>query len=280
MEKSNIEDRDIIIRILQKTADLQAREQEIKNISKTYVEIQADIFPKLRRCYIVINYDEEGYSDAELSSLAKSNPGVLTYEELLKAATLTENLQEKVSIYQAADTKSAGDYRASNNLGVAYYMQNKVADAQAQWDKAYTAKKTPETCNNLGISTRLNGDRAKANTLFTESGSAESKYNKGLINIQKGEYGSAVSNMGGYKTFNSALAKLLNKDASGAKADIDASNDTSAIADYLRAIIAAHNNDGAAVGTNLKSAVQKDSALKTKATNDLEFRNFKSEVNF
>lgn len=280
MEASAIGDRDIIVRILQKTGDLQAREQEIKNISKTYTEIQKDIFPSLRRCTIVVNYNLEGYSDAELVALGKSNPDNLTYEEALKAASLTEDLNTKASIYQSAAKKSDADYRASNNLGYVYYMQNKTADAETQFAKAYGMAKNSETSCNMGAVTRLKGDRAGAMKYLNESSSNEAKYNKGLIHIQNGDYSSAVSNMSNYKTFNTALAHLLNKDNGTAQNDINASNDSSALADYLRAVIAARSNNAAEVATNLKSAVSKDGSLAAKAQKDLEFRNFKDALNF
>lgn len=280
MEASAIGDRDIIIRILQKTADLQAREQEIKNISKTYTEIQKDIFPRLRRCTVVVNYNLEGYSDAELVALGKSNPSALTYEEAMKAGALTEDLATKASIYQAAAAKSNADYRASNNLGVVLYMQNKTKDAETQFAKAYNMSKTSETSTNMGAVTRLKGDRKGALKYLNESNSAEAKYNKGLIDIQNGDYSSAVSNIGSYNTFNTALAKLLNKDNGGAQSAIDASKDTSAIADYLRAVIAARSNDASGVASNLKNAIQKDGSLKAKALKDQEFRNFKDALNF
>ncbi|MFY7708775.1 MAG: hypothetical protein ACOVQ5_11880 [Flavobacteriales bacterium] len=279
MEASAIADRDIIVRILQKTSDLQAREQEIKNISKTYTEIQKDIFPSLRRCSIVVNYNLEGYSDAELVAIGKSNPSSLTYEEALKAGSLTEDLATKAAIYQAAASKSDADYRAANNLGVVYYMQNKVKDAETQFSKAYGMSKTTETSCNMGAVTRLNGDRKKAMTYLNESSAAEAKYNKGLINIQDGDYSSAVSNIGSFNTFNTALAKLLNKDNGGAQSAIASSNDSSALADYLRAVIAARSNDAAGVASNLKSAIQKDSSLMEKAKKDQEFRNFKDALN-
>jgi hypothetical protein len=280
MEASAIEDREIIVRILQKTSDLAGREQEIKNISKTYTEIQKDIFPSLRRCTVVINYDLNGYTDAELTALAKSNPSSLKYEELMTAALLTEDMSTKASIYAEAEKKADADFRASNNLGVILYNQNKVADAEAKFNAAYNKSKTAETNCNMGAVTRLKGDRAGALKYLNASNTNEAKYNKGLIDIQNGDYASAVSNMSSYKTFNTSLAKLLNKDNGGADADMNASNDTSALADYLRAVICARSNDAAGVASNLKSAVQKDSSLANKAKKDLEFRNFASALTF
>jgi len=281
MDASNIEDRNIIINVLKMTTDLQKREQEIKNISKTYTEIQKVIFPDLRRCRLMINYDLQGYSDEELVQIGSTNPASLKYEELMRAGALIDDLNKKAAIYQAACALANADYRSFNNLGCVYYMQNKVSDAQTSWNKAYGMKKCAETANNMGIVTRVNGDRKGAMKYYSEAGAAsETNYNKGIIDIQNGNYSGAVSNMSAFKTFNSALAKLLNKDASAAKGDIDASGDSSAKADYLRAIICARNSDSAGVGTNLRNAVQKDASLGEKAKSDLEFRNHKDQTNF
>jgi len=281
MEKSNVEDRDIIIRILQKTTDLASREQEIKNISKTYVEIQKDIFPALRRSLMTISYDIEGYSDAELLALGQNNPDLLNQEEILKAATLTEDLNAKLSMYNSAKKNFPNDYRAHNNAGVVLYMQNKTSDAESNFKKAYELKKAPEVANNMGVITRLKGDRKGAMTFYNEASNAgnELGYNKGLIQIQNGDYASAVSNMSKYTTMNSALAKLLNGDNAGASADLQSSGDSSAMADYLRALVAARNGDCSAAASNLVNAIQKDSSLKDKASKDLEFRNCPDAVN-
>jgi tetratricopeptide (TPR) repeat protein len=271
MEKSAIADRDIIVRILQRTTDLTERKTEIKNISKTYTEIKDLIFPSLRRCAIIVHYTENGYTDAELISLGKTNTSVLNYEELLKAGSLIEDANVKSSIYKEAETKANGDYRASNNLGVVYYGMNKSTEAAKQFEKAYGLNKNAETSNNMGVVTRLKGDRKAATKLFTESGSSESKYNKGLILIANGDYAGAVSTMKDAKTFNSALAKMLNGDNTGAKSDLDASGDKSALADYLRAIICARSKDTAGQASNLSSAIAKDGSLGEKSKTDLEF---------
>ena len=271
MEKSAIADRDIIVRILQRTTDLAERETEIKNITKTYTEIKDLILPGLRRCVIVVHYTENGYTDAELTALSKSNPFALNYEELLKAASLSDDANLQASIYKEAETKSNGDYRASNNLGVVYYGMNKSSEAAKQFEKAYGMKKNAETSNNHGVAIRLSGDRKGALKLFNESGSAESKYNKGLVLIANGDYAGAVSTMKDAKTFNTALAKMLGGDNTGAKSDLDASGDKSALADYLRAIICARSKDTAGQASNLSSAIAKDGALGEKSKTDLEF---------
>jgi tetratricopeptide (TPR) repeat protein len=261
--------------------DLNKREQEIKNLAATYKEIQDEILPQLRRSQIYISYDLVGYSDEEITQLASSNPSILTVEEILYAATLTEDLNEKLRIYKEAEKNYPNDWRGINNVGYIYMLQNKTNDAEAQFNKAFEVKADPIVANNLGIIARLKGDRDKALDYFADGAAAgaEVKYNKGLVQIQNGDYPSAISGMGTYNTFNLALAKTLNGDASGAKTVMSNSGDDSATADYLRAIIAARLGDGTGVSTNLASAVSKDGSLKAKAMKDLEFRNYWDSLN-
>ena len=279
MEQSNISDRNIIISVLQMQKDLDQREKEIRNITATYKEIEKSILPGLRRCRIVAKYNIEGYSDDELRQIGGSNPSSLKYEELLKAGTLIYDVNKKIAIYTAATQKSDADYRAYNNLGCAYFSANKMNEAEINWTKAYSMKKCAETSNNMGVLNRIKGNRADAMKYFNEAGgNAETNYNKGILAIQKGDYVTAVSNFGTAKSFNSALAKLLNKDNGGAKSDIDGSNDQSAMADYLRAVICARSGDASGVGSNLSKAFGKDGSLREKANKDLEFAKYKDQI--
>ncbi|MDG1262831.1 MAG: hypothetical protein P8O05_13795 [Flavobacteriales bacterium] len=282
MEASSIEDKALIIRVLETYSDKTEREQQIKNISKTYKEIEKDILPSLRRSQITVNYDVEGYTDEELRDLSKSNPDILTVEELLFAATLFDGLNDKLEIYQNAERVHPGDYRGANNVGYCLMMQNKMADAKAKFQKALDTESNPVSMNNLGAIARLEGDRSAAMEMFNGAAAAgnEVKYNKGIIQIQNGDYASAINNMGSYNTMNLALAKALNGDASGAKTVMDNSGDESAEAYYLRAVIAARMNVGADVVSNMTKAIEKDGSLKNKAMKDLEFRNYKAQLNF
>lgn len=281
MEKSNIEDRNLILSVLQMYPDKAKREQEIRNMAKTYQVIEKDILPQLRRSQIKLSYDVVGYSDDELRDLAKTNPDILTAEELLYAASLFEGLNDKLEIYGHAERMYPADYRGINNVGYCLMMQNKMNDAKSKFDKALGVERNPITLNNLGAIARIEGDRKKANDYFNEAASAgpEVKYNKGILNIQNGDYSAAITNMGSYNTVNLALAKLLNGDTSGAKTAIDNSGDESAVAYYVRAIVAARMNSGADVTSNLTKAIEKDGSLRDRAMKDLEFRNFKGQLN-
>jgi hypothetical protein len=274
MEASDIEDKALIIRILETYSDVNEREKEIKNLSKTYTEIAEDILPKLRRAEMVLSYDVIGYSDEELIELSKSNLDSLKLEELLYAAELHSDDATKLSVYKHAEARFTDDYRAANNIGGIYYMQGKMADASAQFTKASNIEKNATTSNNTGIMVHRNGDRKKAAEMFREGMSAgtEAAYNLGIVNIQDGDYGSAVSNYKGYDSVNSALAALLNGDAASASNILDrAEEGDSAVAHYIRAIIAARGSDAASVNSHLQMAISKDPSLKDRAMKDAEF---------
>lgn len=274
---SNHEDKDIIIRVAEMNNNPTKREEEIKTLSSTYKFLEADIFPQLRRSQMVLNYVLNGYTDEELKSISAANPQTLTVEELLFTANnLTTDLNTKLAIYNEAITKAPDDWRGYNNAGVVLYQQGKVSDAKAKFEKANQLDKNPVTNNNWGAMLRRDGKIDEAAGLFSSSTAAgnEVDYNLGLVNIAKGEYDQAITNMkkGGNTTFNLALAQTLKKDYSNASSTLDKSADAeSALGYYLKAIIAARTGKDADVFTNLGKAIAKDGSLKAKAKKDREF---------
>lgn len=283
MEASSIDDKDLILRILQMYNDPKQREEEIRKLAATYRKLEKDILPPLRRTQLLVVYDKIGWSDDELKELSKTKPDTLTVEELLFTATLYDDLGEKMRLYNLAVTQYPDDWRGHNNVGWVYYMQNDLANAQSNFEKANGMNENPVTLNNMGIIARINGDRDKARGLFNQAVSAgpEVKYNLGIIDIQDGKYAEAIGNMGGENTFNKALAQLLNGDASTANSTVDASDDKeSAMGYYLKAIAAARQDNIDGVSSNLKNAISKDPALKAKAAKDREFVKFFENATF
>jgi len=282
MQKSNIKDKDLILRVLEMYPDNEKREQEIRNLAETFLVLKEEILPSLRRSQISLAYAKVGKTDEQINDIVKNNPNELSIEEILYAATLTNDLNEKLRIYQIAEKNFPQDHRASNNVGYVYMMQNKISEAEAQFEKSNNIKESAEANNNLGVIARLKGDRKKAASLLAKAGSvSESKYNMGIINIQNGDYQTAISNMGNNQSFNLALAKLLNGDTSGAATTLsNAAEKDSAEGFYLAAIIGARNNDSAMVISNLKKAIDKDASFKDKASKDLEFRKLADNSDF
>ncbi|MCI5056248.1 MAG: hypothetical protein MRY83_09075 [Flavobacteriales bacterium] len=274
MEKSDIADKDLIIRILEMYSDVNKREKEIKNLAKTYVKVANNILPKLRRSQIKFDGEQSGYTDDELKNLASNNPEKLDLEELLYAAMLTDDLSNQLKVFKSCEKQFPNDWRASNNIGYIYFTQNKLSDAKAQLEKASGISKQSIINNNLGVIARQMGDKEKAKELYDAASGAGSEvaYNKGILNIMEGDYASAVSNMGGSNTFNLALAQLLNGNPDQAMQTVDNSEEKgTAQGFYLKAVAAARKGSADMVASNLKSAIAKDSKLKDKAMKDAEF---------
>lgn len=272
--KSDGEDAKLILSVLEKYSNVDQRESEIRNMAKTYEWLEDDILPQLRRSVMSLNYEIMGKTDDEITALAKTNPDSLNVEELLYAATLTNDINEKLRIYQEAERIFTDDWRGSNNVGYIYMMQNKMNDAKAQFEKSNKIEENDVATNNLGVVARLSGDRETAKDLYNRSTGAgpEVKYNLGICAIQDGDYTNAVSWMSGFDTFNTALGVLLSGDNDGALEIINKSEDAETAAGYyLKAIIGARTNNNDLVINNLKAAIAADGSLKAMAKEDREF---------
>jgi Flp pilus assembly protein TadD/outer membrane protein OmpA-like peptidoglycan-associated protein len=281
MQASTFADKDLVLRVLTMYPDLNKRESEIKNMAATYQEIREDILPQLRRSEVMLNYEEVGYSDEELTTNSRSMPDSLTADELLRAATLTTDMNEQLRIYQECVRVHPTDWRGPNNVGYVHMMQNKLNEAEQQFQRANSVQDNAVSTNNLGVCARMKGDRNKAAELYKKAMSAgpEVKYNLGIVNLQNGDYAGATANMAGTNDFNSALAKLLGGDAAGAQRTLEQSADKdTAEGHYLMAVIGARQNNGDLVRSQLGQAVAKDPKLGEKAKADLEFRNFKDNL--
>ncbi len=283
MEASSIPDKDLILRVLTMYPDGETREKEIKNLSKTYVEVADKILPQLRRSVLTLNADEKSRTDEQISKLAASAPDSLSVEEILYAATLTNDINAKADIYKKAEAKYGSDWRTSNNVGYIYLTQNKLNDAEAQFKKADgLSANNPIVKNNLGICSRWKGDRNAAMELYKAAGGApEASYNMGIIEIQNGNYAAAVSNFGDNNSFNAALAKLLNGNTEGAMSTIDSSNEKdAALSFYLKAVAGARQGKADVAVSNLKAAIQKDASFKQMAKDDAEFIKIRDNAEF
>jgi outer membrane protein OmpA-like peptidoglycan-associated protein len=279
----NEDEKNLVIRVLEMHKDPTMRETEMRNMGKTFTELDKDIFPKLRRAEFSTVYDLTGYSDEELKAVSVSNPDTLTIEELLFTATLTTDLNEKARLYTIATKNYTTDHRGFNNLGVVNFYQNKVADALANFEKANNLNDNAIAKNNLAAIAGLKGDRAKAAKLLAQAKGAgnEVNYNTGIIKIQAGKYADAVSNFGAEATYNKALAQLLNNSSAEAIKTVDLSSDKeSARGYYLKAVAAARMDKIDAVVSNLKNAISKDASLKAKAGKDREFLKYAADGSF
>ena len=283
MESSNIQDKDLILRVLSMYQDPEQREREIKNLSTTFKSIATDILPQLRRSRMKLTVDVTGKSDEQIAQLAAASPADLTVEELLYAATLSKTNSEKAVIYQKAIDLYPSDVRGYNNLGLVNYEMGKVAEAQNLYQKALTVDPQSADANyNLGLIALSKGSFTDAQSYFGKSAGTSGDLNAalGTSYIAQGDYSKARNVMAEVNTNNAALAQILSSDYNSARRTLAAVAAPNAMTAYLSAIIGARTNDRDAVYNNLKTAVQKDSSLAKKALSDLEFAKYFTDASF
>ena len=281
VSKSNIQDKELILRVLSMSQDPEQREQEIKNISSVYKTLADEILPQLRRSRLTLNYEIIGKSDDEIASLAASNPKELTLEELLYAATLTNDNGKKEVIYTKATELFPNDYRAFNNLGKLAYQAGNIDKAESYLKKAANIQAAPEVNMNLGLVALAKGDKNAAEAyLGKAAGAKELGETLGNLYIAQGQYERAVNSFGDAKTNSAALAQILAKDYNKAKNTLANIEKPDAYTDYLMAVLGARTNNQSMLTSSLKNAVAKDSSLAKKAATDLEFAKYFTNSDF
>lgn len=281
VSKSNIQDKELILRVLSMYSDPEQRETEIKNISSVYKTLAEDILPQLRRSRLTLNYDVIGKSDEEIANLASSDAKQLNIEELLYAATLTNDASKKEAIYTKATQLYPNDYRAYNNLGKLAYQAGNLDKAESYLKKALSVKDAPEANMNLGLVSLAKGNKAAAESYFSKaSGTKELNEALGNLYVSQGQYEKAVSAFGDTKTNSAALAQILAKDYNKAKNTLSGIQNPDAYTDYLMAVLGARTNNSSMVTSSLKSAIAKKPALAKKAASDLEFAKYFTNSDF
>ena len=268
VQQSNIQDKDLILSVLSMYKDPEQREREIRNLSSVFEQLAETILPQLRYSRITASVNVIGKSDDEIRALAASDPSKLSVEEILYAATLTDNNSQKLKIYDAAARLYPNDYRTWNDLGMAQYIDKDYDAAKASFAKAASMSKKAEPAMNLGLIELLQGNNAKANQYFGSAAGVEELAGAlGTYYLKEGAFGNTKSN-------NAALAQILNKNYTKAKSTLGAIDTPDATTYYLMAILGARTNNESMLNTNLRQAVKLDPAMAKKAVNDLEFSRF------
>ncbi len=276
VSKSNIQDKDLILSVLSMYKDPEQREREIRNLSSVFEQLADQILPQLRYSRITASIDVIGKSDEEISRLAASNPGELTVDELLYAATLTNDPAAKTAIYDAAVRQYPNDYRTWNDLGMMQYTNGDYTAAKASFQKAASVNpKAGEPQMNLGLVELLNKNYDRANQLFgSAAGVDELGGALGTYYLKKGDNAAAVRAFGDTKSNNAALAPILTKDHSKAKSTLASIANPDATTYYLMAVLGARTNNESMLTSNLRQAVRLNPAMAAQAAADLEFANF------
>jgi Flp pilus assembly protein TadD len=283
MEASNIQDKELVLRVLSMYTDPEEREAQIKNLSAVYKTIADEILPALRRSRLILTTDLIGKSDEEIAALAQSDPRALTVDELLYAATLTQDLAQKMAIYTKATELFPTDYRAYNNIGMIYYMQGEVANARRSFAKALQIDAAnPDVNYNAGIAALAENDLVQAEQYLGKAAGTQADLNAamGTLYTMKGDYAAAKAAYGNEATNNAAVQQILNEDYAAARQTLARVANPNATTAYLSAIVGARTNDREAVYANLKVAVQGNAQLKAKAQSDIEFAKYQQDEQF
>ncbi len=282
MENSNMQDKDLVLRVLSMYSDPEEREAQIKNLSSVYGTIAEEILPALRRSRLILTTDLIGKSDDEIRELAKKDPAQLSVEELLYAATLTNDKAEKMAIYKKA-AEQYNDYRAYNGMGQLYFEEGNIAEARRCYAKALEIQPNdPDVNYNAGVAAMADGDLAKAEEYFGKAAGTKANLQAalGTLYTQKGDYNAAKKAYGQSATNNAAVQQILDEDYAAAAKTLDAVKEPNATTAYLKAVVGARTNDKAAVYANLKSAIAQDAKLKARAAQDIEFAKFAEDAEF
>ena len=282
MENSNLQDKDLVLRVLSMYSDPEEREAQIKNLSAVYKNIAEDILPALRRSRLILTTDLIGKSDDEIRELAKNDPAQLSVEELLYAATLTSDKAEKMAIYQKA-AELYNDYRAYNGMGQLYFEAGNYAEAGRCYQKALEIQPNdPDVNYNAGLVALAADDLEKAEYYFGKAAGTKANLSAamGTLYTKKGDYAAAKKAYGENATNNAAVQQILDENYAAASKTLDNVKEPNAVTAYLKAVVGARTNDKAAVYANLKSAVAQDASLKARAARDIEFAKYAEEAEF
>ena len=282
LENSNMQDKELVLRVLGMYTDPEEREAQIKNLSSVYSTIADEILPALRRSRLILTTDLIGKSDEEILNFLKNDPSQLSVEEMLYAATLTNDNAEKIATYQKV-ADQFNDFRAFNNMGMLYFEQGNVAEARRAYNKALAIEPQNADVNfNAGVAAMADGDWAKAEEHFGKAAGTQGNLAAamGTLYTMKGDYKAAKSAYGQAATNNAAVQQILDEDYAGARQTLANVKEPNGVTAYLQAVVGARTNDRNAVYSNMKEAVAKDASLKARAQNDIEFAKFAEDAEF
>jgi hypothetical protein len=281
ISKSNLQDKEIILRVLSMYQEPEEREQQISNMSEVYTDIKESILPELRRARLIVNYEVIGRSDEQIIDQFQQDPSKLSVEEMVYGANkLTKDEATRKQWNEAIAKQYPSDYRALNNMA-----QQAIAEGNAEAADNYlkqaagVSKNAPEVNTNLALLALKNGDVNAAETYLAKgSGSDTFKEVMGNLNIAKGNYTQAATDLAGVKSNSAALAQILAKDYASAKKTLASVQNADAVTSYLQAVLAARTGDTTTLASALKSAVSQDGTLAARAANDLEFAKYANIV--
>ena len=273
--ESNIQDKELILSVLSMYTDPEEREREIRNLSSVFDQLAQQVLPQLRYSRLSAVIEVIGKSNEQIAEAYKNDPKSLTIDELLYAATLTDDNNKRAEIYSTAASIYPDDYRAYNNLGVCQYISQDYDAAKRNFNRAASLNPTKEVQLNQGLIALLEKDYSTANEKFgNAAGVKELNEALGVYYLNLGDNNAAVKAFGSAKSNNAALAQILTKDYNAAKTTLSSIASPDATTYYLMAILGARTSNEQMIASNLRQAVRMDKKLAERAKVDIEFAKF------
>lgn len=281
ISKSNLLDKDVILRVLSMYKDPEEREKQIRNMSSVYTELADGIMPELRRARLIVNYEVIGRSDSQIVEAMNEKSADLSIEEMLRAANvLTKDNDTRKQWYKQIIQQYPDDCRAYNNLAQIAISEGNWTEAESYLSQAKAKdSRSAETNANLALIALQKGDKALAESYLAQASGADTFGEiSGALSIAKGNYSQAQKSLTGSNSNTAALAQIMNKDYAAATHTLDNVSKPDGTTHYLKAIIAARTNNAASVTAELKSAIAKNPALAQRAAKDIEFQQYANAV--
>ena len=268
VRESDIEDKELILRVLSMYSDPAVRENEIRNMSQVFTALKGEVLPELRRARLIANVEYQNYTSEELLKLLNDNADVLDEEALLRTATLVKNDDQKEEIYKRAVSKFNSE-RAQFNLASLYLNEGKLAKAEEALSKARA--NDPDVLNALGVVALRKDDLATAANYFRRANTPDAQKNLGIVQILTGDYDAAAKTLADVDgcCHNTVLAYVLTDQLDKAAKTVSCKDQK---VTYLKAVIAARKGDAAGVRENLRAIT--NAALLDRAANDVEFAGY------
>lgn len=285
VEGSSFKEKNAVINVVKSQPDKIRREQEIRNMSVVFHQIEEDILPTLRRGEIAFNFSGVQKTDQEIAKMAVTNPDDLTFDEMMYAASLTSNYANKLTIYNSVTQRFGSEWSGWNNAGAVSINLNQLDEAKRYLETA--DKLSPNNAavnNNLALLYLALKDVKTADTYIQKAvqlGNEQAQVNQAIVEIKKGNYEDAAKKLDGRKCiYNLALIQLLTGNTGNAIRTLDCCMDQTSEVNYLRAVCYARLDDVPGLVKNLREACNQEPDYKYKAKNDLEFRRYISNLEF
>jgi Tfp pilus assembly protein PilF len=275
VQASNLQDKDVILRVLAMYQDPEEREQQIRNISTVYSSLATEVLPELRRARMTINYEVIGRDDEQIiAEFNDNNAKGLSVEELIYGGNmLVDSDADRIKWYEKAIEMYPNDYRAYNNIASILIENSDTNGAEKYLAKALNVDSAAgEVYTNKALIALKQGATATAEQYLSKASGNTADETMGALAIAQGKYTQAAQYLEGSKSNTAALAQILNKDYSAAAQTLSNVTNADATTTYLQAILAARTGNKTQAKSLASQAAAASSAYKALAEKDLELK--------